>query len=446
MKGPGAGVALGWAAVGAIAVLGLQACWPAARVESPAGIGYVEAWGAEGATIHLVGSVSQHGTPARAPRSQQQLLLQEAPDSPDGGDGPLTVRLRRRMRPSDTKGTRGGGANAYTSPSEGGTDELGEYSAFVGVFSVGKVSGIVRRNTVRRTWFPASEAALAAYESKHNVKMRFVIGKDPILGAVPKEIVREEALHGAFVHINVNEVYDNLKLKMMRYFTTVPKLFNARYYLKVDDDTYFRPDRIALVVPQWEKRSADYIGCSMRGGDMMDKPDRRYYDPQRHLIHGSRFAALPFPPRPEAPMGLPSGGILSGEMQWQVLPVPCRAGVCDVPPRGAPAGECAGRGPALLGRGRRLLRRLDARVQCDAPRGPQAVQPQLQRDQCPRALGQLQRPLRAVQSHAAGAQGDVRHGACDTARHAGAAVEAVGVLQLNQREVPPDTRRLARPL
>lgn len=50
---------------------------------------------------------------------------------------------------------------------------------------------------------------------------------------VPKEIVREEALHGAFVHINVNEVYDNLKLKMMRYFTTVPKLFNARYYLKV---------------------------------------------------------------------------------------------------------------------------------------------------------------------------------------------------------------------
>mmetsp|Transcript_36868 Transcript_36868/g.93161 ORF Transcript_36868/g.93161 Transcript_36868/m.93161 type:complete len:425 (+) Transcript_36868:133-1407(+) len=289
MKGPGAGVALGWAAVGAIAVLGLQACWPAARVESPAGIGYVEAWGAEGATIHLVGSVSQHGTPARAPRSQQQLLLQEAPDSPDGGDGPLTVRLRRRMRPSDTKGTRGGGANAYTSPSEGGTDELGEYSAFVGVFSVGKVSGIVRRNTVRRTWFPASEAALAAYESKHNVKMRFVIGKDPILGAVPKEIVREEALHGAFVHINVNEVYDNLKLKMMRYFTTVPKLFNARYYLKVDDDTYFRPDRIALVVPQWEKRSADYIGCSMRGGDMMDKPDRRYYDPQRHLIHGSRY-------------------------------------------------------------------------------------------------------------------------------------------------------------
>jgi hypothetical protein len=43
----------------------------------------------------------------------------------------------------------------------------------------------------------------------------------------------EEKQFGQMVRINVVEEYDNLKFKMMRFFTTVPRLFNARYYLKV---------------------------------------------------------------------------------------------------------------------------------------------------------------------------------------------------------------------
>mmetsp|Transcript_40085 Transcript_40085/g.71947 ORF Transcript_40085/g.71947 Transcript_40085/m.71947 type:complete len:445 (-) Transcript_40085:100-1434(-) len=207
----------------------------------------------------------------------------------------LTFRARRLSRLTDVKGTYGGGGNLYPAPVEYGMDLErmeqggGEYLAFVGVFSVGAVSGIRRRDVCRRTWFPSTEEALTAYEMTHNVKMRFVIGKENKTGLIPPEILEEEQQHGEFLHINVKEVYPNLKLKMMRYFTTVPKLFNARYYLKVDDDTYFRPDRVPHAVPQWTAREGDFIGCSMKGGDMFPGVTHRYYEPHRHMVHGAKY-------------------------------------------------------------------------------------------------------------------------------------------------------------
>lgn len=193
------------------------------------------------------------------------------------------------------KGTRGGGNNGFMSPMHVQSEVEGSlkmserpgYVAFMGVFSSGNLGGEKRRGACRGTWFPGTEKELLAFEAEHNMKIRFIVGK-PNKGK-GEHLDLEEKQFGQMVRINVVEEYDNLKFKMMRFFTTVPRLFNARYYLKVDDDIYFRPDRVPLAAVQWAGHDADYIGCKRRGGVMWGTHTSRYFDPQRHLINEEKY-------------------------------------------------------------------------------------------------------------------------------------------------------------
>eukprot|EP00873_Tetraselmis_striata_P025900 jgi/Tetstr1/446164/TSEL_003565.t1 len=214
-----------------------------------------------------------------------------------------TVREEWVRSEKDTPEAEPPEANAYAPPASPGTDDYDEeaileregdaeaasYTAFIGVFSNGNPGGVKRRDACRATWFPGSDDALRAFEEEHNVKMRFVVGRSTARGNASQVLQVEEEKFGEMVHVHVIEAYDNLKLKMMRFFTTLPRLFSARYYLKVDDDIYFRPDRLPLAVEQWASRGADYVGCKRRGGHMWADPQSRYFDPQRHLVHDQKY-------------------------------------------------------------------------------------------------------------------------------------------------------------
>lgn len=193
---------------------------------------------------------------------------------------------------SSAKGTHGGAPNRYTSPVTYEVaeqeDRDGEYVAFIGVFSSGAPGGVVRRRACRATWFPSTATGLETFEDDFNVKLRFVVGKTAD-GKVPHEIVEEEEEHGQLLHLDVIDEYDNRQLKMLRFFKTVPRLFSARYFLKVDDDIYVRPDRVSYAVTQWTAANADYIGCKRQGGAMLKDPAGKFYEPHRHLVHNEKY-------------------------------------------------------------------------------------------------------------------------------------------------------------
>eukprot|EP00873_Tetraselmis_striata_P022514 jgi/Tetstr1/442778/TSEL_030863.t1 len=231
---------------------------------------------------------------------QKAVAASLAPGAASGGDTGRTEAQQAlsggssyAARSAAAMGTYGGGPNTHAVPVyDEGTGQWthpgGEYLAFIGVFSYGKEGGIGRRNACRTTWFPNTASRLRAFEEGFNVKLRFVVGKTHS-GQVPAEVVAEELSKGQHLHLNVIEEYDNLKLKMLRYFQTAPRLFGAKYYLKVDDDIYFRPDRVSHAVPQWAAGDGDFVGCRRLGGTMFDMPKSRYFDPQRHLMPNAKY-------------------------------------------------------------------------------------------------------------------------------------------------------------
>lgn len=108
----------------------------------------------------------------------------------------------------------------------------------------------------------AAAGSLLALQEEHGIVLRFVVG----FAADPKrmeDLSEEEKQHGEMLRVGVLERYQNLALKVLRYFEAALGKFAARYLLKVDDDVYLQPLRIPLAVSQWTSRGADYVGCFM---------------------------------------------------------------------------------------------------------------------------------------------------------------------------------------
>jgi hypothetical protein len=54
-----------------------------------------------------------------------------------------------------------------------------------------------------------------------------------LLSQVPVEVANEERSFGDHVHYDVIDEYDNLKLKMLKFFRDTVSLYRAHYYIKV---------------------------------------------------------------------------------------------------------------------------------------------------------------------------------------------------------------------
>lgn len=121
-------------------------------------------------------------------------------------------------------------------------------------------------------------------EQEQGLVVRFVVGhtQDAAREAALEE---EEAAWGGFWRLPMQEAYLSLANKTLTFLRCAAARYDARYIIKVDDDVYFRLDRVPHAVRQWKDTGAEYVGC-MKTGVVIKSPHQRWYEPQHAILGG----------------------------------------------------------------------------------------------------------------------------------------------------------------
>ncbi|KAG5033374.1 hypothetical protein JHK85_017356 [Glycine max] len=113
-----------------------------------------------------------------------------------------------------------------------------------------------RRDSVRATWMPQGEKRKKLEEK--GIIMRFVIGHSATSGGIlDRAIEAEDRKHGDFLRLNHVEGYLELSAKTKTYFATAVNLWDADFYVKVDDDVHLF-DLLLLTCPTLLHRGVRY--------------------------------------------------------------------------------------------------------------------------------------------------------------------------------------------
>uniref|UniRef100_A0A0D9YMP5 Hexosyltransferase n=1 Tax=Oryza glumipatula TaxID=40148 RepID=A0A0D9YMP5_9ORYZ len=136
-----------------------------------------------------------------------------------------------------------------------------------------------RRDSIRYTWMPQGEKRKKLEEEK-GIIIRFVIGHSAISGGiVDRAIEAEDRKHGDFMRIDHVEGYLALSGKTKTYFATAVSLWDADFYVKVDDDVHVNIATLGQILSNHALKPRVYIGC-MKSGPVLTEKGVRYYEPE----------------------------------------------------------------------------------------------------------------------------------------------------------------------
>ncbi|KAK4369413.1 hypothetical protein RND71_013205 [Anisodus tanguticus] len=168
-----------------------------------------------------------------------------------------------------------------------------------------------RRDSVRVTWMLQGEKRKKLEEEKGIImRLSSVTGSATLGGILDRAIEAEDSKHGDFLRLDHVEGYLELSAKTKTYFATAVKLWNAEYYVKVDDDVHIiaygiHPKRkldkvcpnllfrycesnpfsisiagtLAETLARHRKKPRVYIGC-MKSGPVLSQKGVRYHEPE----------------------------------------------------------------------------------------------------------------------------------------------------------------------
>ncbi|KAK3097756.1 hypothetical protein FSP39_012856 [Pinctada imbricata] len=109
---------------------------------------------------------------------------------------------------------------------------------FIVIMSAPK--NLQRRDTIRETW---------GKNLPKTVKLQFVIGHEGLDRETKEEIARENLIHHDVLPLeNLIDSYANLTLKLLETLKWVDRMVDFQYFLKADEDTLIRVDKILLEV------------------------------------------------------------------------------------------------------------------------------------------------------------------------------------------------------
>ncbi|XP_068650213.1 beta-1,6-galactosyltransferase GALT31A-like [Aristolochia californica] len=169
-----------------------------------------------------------------------------------------------------------------TSPmaTKGVSDQLKEREkAFIVMGIITAFSSRKRRDSIRDTWMPQGEK-LRRLEKERGMVMRFVIGHSASPGGVlDRAIDAEEEQHQDFLRLNHVEGYHELSSKTQIYFSTAVAMWDAEFYVKVDDDVHVNPGMIASILARHKSKPRVYIGC-MKSGPVLAQKGVKYHEPE----------------------------------------------------------------------------------------------------------------------------------------------------------------------
>ncbi|KAL0739033.1 hypothetical protein Bca4012_015243 [Brassica carinata] len=136
-----------------------------------------------------------------------------------------------------------------------------------------------RRDSVRATWMPPGEERKKLEEEK-GIVMRFVIGHSATPGGIlDRAIQAEESKHGDFLRLDHVEGYLELSAKTKSYFSTAFALWDADFYVKVDDDVHVNIATLGAELARYRMKPRVYIGC-MKFGPVLAQKGVRYHEPE----------------------------------------------------------------------------------------------------------------------------------------------------------------------
>ncbi|KAI3753961.1 hypothetical protein L2E82_26027 [Cichorium intybus] len=136
-----------------------------------------------------------------------------------------------------------------------------------------------RRDSVRATWMPQGDK-LRKLEEEKGIVMRFVIGHGATSGGIlDRAIEAEDRKHGDFLRLEHIEGYLELSAKTKTYFTTAVALWDADFYVKVDDDVHVNIATLGATLAKHRANPRVYIGC-MKSGPVLAHKGVRYHEPE----------------------------------------------------------------------------------------------------------------------------------------------------------------------
>ncbi|VVA24708.1 PREDICTED: beta-1 [Prunus dulcis] len=136
-----------------------------------------------------------------------------------------------------------------------------------------------RRKTVRETWMPKG-GELKKLEEEKGIVIRFVIGQSAKPGGMlDRAIEAEEAEHKDFLRLNHVEGYHELSTKTRLYFSTAISIWDADFYVKVDDDVHVNLGMLVSALASHRSKPRIYIGC-MKSGPVLFHKGVKYHEPE----------------------------------------------------------------------------------------------------------------------------------------------------------------------
>ncbi|KAL6497681.1 putative beta-1,3-galactosyltransferase 8 [Orobanche hederae] len=163
-------------------------------------------------------------------------------------------------------------------------DDLGKVKAFVVIGINTAFSSRKRRESLRETWMLKGEQ-LKKLEKEKGVVMRFVIGHSSGStasgggGVLDRAIDAEEAEHRDFLRLNHVEGYHRLSTKTRLFFTTAVQIWDAEFYVKVDDDVHVNLGVLVSTLAKHRSKPRIYIGC-MKSGPVLSHKGVKYHEPE----------------------------------------------------------------------------------------------------------------------------------------------------------------------
>ncbi|XP_041006132.1 probable beta-1,3-galactosyltransferase 2 isoform X2 [Juglans microcarpa x Juglans regia] len=136
-----------------------------------------------------------------------------------------------------------------------------------------------RRDSVRATWMPQGEKRKKLEEEK-GIIVRFVIGHSATSGGIlDRAIEAEDRKHGDLLRLDHVEGYLELSAKTKVYFSTAAALWDADFYIKVDDDVHVNIATLGETLVRHRSKPRVYIGC-MKSGPVLNQKGVRYHEPE----------------------------------------------------------------------------------------------------------------------------------------------------------------------
>ncbi|KAI3408083.1 Hexosyltransferase [Psidium guajava] len=136
-----------------------------------------------------------------------------------------------------------------------------------------------RRDSIRSTWMPHGDKR-KKLEKEKGIIIRFVIGHSATSGGIlDRAIEAEDKRHGDFLRLEHVEGYLELSAKTKTYFVTAVALWDADFYVKVDDDVHVNIATLGATLTRHISKPRVYIGC-MKSGPVLAQKGVRYHEPE----------------------------------------------------------------------------------------------------------------------------------------------------------------------